>query len=86
MLKKYSLAQSKISLSSVYIAIDVDRKDRRLKHVNLKPAVGDNLKEVILLLIDGNDSSKVLKFEEGTIVDHHKGGDTYIKGIVSEVH
>ena len=37
-------------------------------------------------MIDGNDSPEVLTFKEGTIVDYHTGGDTYIKVIVSEVY
>jgi hypothetical protein len=41
---------------------------------------------MILPLIDGNDSPEVLTFEEGTIVEYHEGGDTYIKMIVSKVH
>ena len=35
---------------------------------------------------DGHDSPEVFTFKEGTIVDCHKGPDTYIKAIVSEVH
>ena len=84
--KKYGLAQLKSALSSVYIAIDVDWKDRRLNHINSNPIAGDKLKEMILPLINGNDSPEVLTLEEGTIVDYHEGGDTYIKATVSEVY
>ena len=86
LLKKYSLAQLKLILSCVYTAIDVDQRDRRVKYINLKPAAGDKLNEMILPLIDSNDFPEVLTLEEGTIVDYQEGGDTYIKGIVSEVH
>ena len=41
---------------------------------------------MILPLINGNDSPEMLTFEEGTIVDYHEGGDTYIKATVSEVY
>ena len=44
LLKKYSLTRLKVALYNIYIAIDVDRNDRRLKHINLKPAAGDKLK------------------------------------------
>ena len=41
---------------------------------------------MILPLIDGNDSLEMLTFEEGTTVEHHEGGETYFKMIISKVH
>ena len=79
LLKKHSLAQLKMAMNNVFIALDVDRKDMRTKHTNLKTAAGNKLKEIILPVIDGNDVPEVLTFEEGTTVKYHEGGDTYLK-------
>ena len=43
-------------------------------------------KEMILPLIDSNNSLEVLTPEEGTTVEYHEGGDTYLKVIISKVH
>ena len=61
-------------------------KDMNMNSITTKPAAGKKLKEMILPLIDNNNSPGLLTFGEGVIVDYNKGGDSYIKATVVEVH